>query len=151
MLLTRRHFDNVKAVSFSYTTMFRFFSRDDLRRPQWLLLWMFPYLVFSVWASPLHSHTSDGREIALPSLVNAPQSSTRSDSAQVEKAATHIAGECFLCDWNASASSTQIAVASFVLPIERTQTVAFGSSQSPRFCRARVSRNRGPPSPLFFS
>lgn len=144
--------------------MFQITSRADLRRPQpWILLWMLPYLVFSVLASPFHLHSADGREMSLSALAKAisgarssshdshQRDSHQRDSHHVEKSgATTNAGECFSCEWSANASSFAVAM-SFPLPVERAQIVAPTLWQTPRFLAMRTSRSRGPPVSLFSS
>jgi len=139
------------------------FSRDDLRRPRlWMLLWLLPYLVFSVWSTPLHIHTPDGREVPLAFLLGAPSSTRSAHESQLESsshnagqvghqvghsAQTQSAGECFLCEWSAHASALSVATP-FRCPTSRAQIVSFDAPSSPRFFLAHVSRNRGPPSSL---
>ncbi len=132
----------------SLTTMPRLSTRRDLRRPQpFLLLWMLPYFVFSVWASPFHLHTPDGREMSMSALAEVVSGSRSPSHTQhkIEKTSdTKDAGDCFLCDWNAHASALLVSAA-FVRPSVRTRLV---SPAAPKFLLSRFTRNtrnRGPP------
>lgn len=137
--------------------MFSLLGRDDLRRPRlWMLLWLLPYFVFSVWSTPLHGHTPAGREVPLSFVFGAP-SSTRSALEAASKSSFHetkqighgsqtqSVGECFLCEWGAHVSAISVAVP-FRRPILRAQIVVIDAPSSPHSFLSRISRNRGPPS-----
>lgn len=133
----------------SFLLMFsRLFSRDDLRRPRlWMLLWLLPYLVFGVWASPFHLHTPDGREMSMSALAETVSESHSLSHTQhcVEKTSdTKDAGDCLLCDWSAHASVLLVS-APFVRPSVRTRLVFLATPQFPRSLFTRNTRNRGPP------
>lgn len=111
------------------------------RTRHWLLLWLLPYLVFSVASEGFHAHDIVPLGGAQAALQGSASHSHSSLKATTEPTA---AAECFACDWSASSASHLTATT----PVTVTRSVTVASTSflfSLPTLPTAVWHNRGPP------
>lgn len=106
----------------------------------WLLLWLLPYLVFSVASEGFHAHdlVPPGKQITAQGRASHSHASLKAIAAPTTTA------ECFACDW--AASSASYLATTTPLAVTRSVTVTPTSFQfSLQAFPASLWHNRGPP------
>lgn len=107
----------------------------------WLLLWLLPYVFFTVAADGWHNHALLGN--SFPTAAGAPTKETCC-SALPDPANAAAHADCSACQWQATSAGRQFVVS--FLPQCVAQSVAFTTAPTTYHAPAcRTLHSRGPP------